>query len=620
MLDCIINRLVLGGGTRTACSRRRSHDRPAIRISSHECSIVRRSFIRTYERVLTAPLIQQTERTDITLSIVSSTEVAGHHSNGPLRYIVIRRIATNRSRLMRMGSSYCHRIISRRPNMPTPKYIHMVSGSRRTINCDDSIALGNGTRLLTCGGEVNPTVLQLNVLDNLAFTVSLPQHLDRLRIQSRRSDGGSILTTDATCRSSSTVTHDRSLELVCATSLRHHIRIGGFLALIERIPAQIDGDDHARIVLAVTDDSSRHRILAITRNVEIVLVVRTGENPERDVGSLRTVVILTLDLDISTMCRSLVFTLASGSGTRRAVQTLTPQVFGHIPCIGIIERSGIFNRIVDELSLSSVGNTRSIVFRSLVSSALRHRTQLNRLQRKLMGGYFGSELTSKRNLGYHTLHLERRSGMLFVISRGVLGLPRPLSAHRQTILNVEAGTDTEAIGFQRRKQILIFLGAVELVLAHVGDGVDRTIVGSLQSNGQRSFGIGQSYIFNNFLEHQLTVAVVELENPKILDGFLSIRSRSVAGTRNRIIAGRKRHSFLAPHPNALRTRNERNNRAVHRRNRDTQRSRHQLAPGRRSARLDRLDVLAASRKQSPDKDKRHDFFQTFHNHLYLIIL
>ncbi len=254
--------------------------------------------------------------------------------------------------------------------MPTPKYIHMVSGSRRTINRDDSVAFGNRIAYFTGSNQINPTVFQLDALDNLIGTARLPKNLDRLGSERYGSDGGSALTIDTTCSGGGAVTHDRSLELISTPGLRHHIRIGSLDSLGKGILTQINGDDYAGIGVIATLNLSSDSVLVIALDVEISLIVLAGENLINDLGNSRTVVIITLHLEISTMGRSLRLTLV---GRQRNRSIRTAQVLGHIP-IPRAERRSSLNGIIEELSI--VGGNFRTGSRSLVNGLGRNRTQL----------------------------------------------------------------------------------------------------------------------------------------------------------------------------------------------------------------------------------------------------
>ena len=142
---------------------------------------IRRS---TDKRILTPPLIQQTERFR-RIVVPGSTQITSHNLLSSRSNAIITRVRrSNLPGLITEESTGCFRIIRSRPNMPAPMHIRFVSDCRRTINRNQSIGLHYRSSAfeITCRSKINITVEQFYRTDNSSFRSStgFPQHLNRL--------------------------------------------------------------------------------------------------------------------------------------------------------------------------------------------------------------------------------------------------------------------------------------------------------------------------------------------------------------------------------------------------------------------------------------------------------
>ena len=272
--------------------------------------------------------------------------------------------------------------------MPTPQYVLLVPRRSRIVNSDHSITLGNRVARLTGRREIHPTIFELHALDDFLSSIRLPQHFDGL---GSVSGYGCI------------ISQVQGIELIGLSRFRHHVTIGKLLAFVERILAQVGSNDHAQVGRIIALDGSRNRIFIVACDIEIVRLIRTGENPERDIGGrVRAVVVRADDLDESTMSRSLAFALVC---RKRNLRNGTTQILRHIPTISLVQdRAGLLS-VIEEVCGGNGGDRTGN--RSLIRSRGRNRTQLNRLQRERMTRRHFL-LASERNLGYHTLQLDFR--------------------------------------------------------------------------------------------------------------------------------------------------------------------------------------------------------------------
>ena len=171
-----------------------------------------RNTIGTYERILTAPLVKQTECIVVARVIIGSTEVTVHHlhSSGNTR--------TGSTNLIRFSGNR-----TGRPDMPAPKNV------RTTLNCDQGITQTNIAADGTSRQEINMTAIELNLTNDILIRSSLPKHLYGSRCMFGSGASVTILA----------ITLDSRIEVISRTRVISDITVGGSIRRTGALDIQV---------------------------------------------------------------------------------------------------------------------------------------------------------------------------------------------------------------------------------------------------------------------------------------------------------------------------------------------------------------------------------------------